>query len=509
MKKIIILIILLAVSSVGYLYREKIKTFVENKFNNRETQIIKVERSHPLEVETFNLGKDAASLTFTKSAMTSPSLSVNISPEIAGKITSVKVKVGDKVQKNQTLITLGDSLSTNISNAQLDALNQASDIIDRTKFLNDQFFRENVLSAQMGVISAKKAYKNTIITKENTEAIIDKQIESAELAIETSEQAYENAVESQNDLEDILDDLEDDLDDLEDSDSAESAAAAGALEKSISQTEAQLTAAENAKDMAKAQIKQSKLALEQLEETSNAQMDQLSYAIQQAFIQYKSSIKQFESAVTGLDMQDAGVDSQAVQTQSALNIAEITKSYQNVKSPITGTVIEIYAKEGNIAAPGQVLVKVENFDEISVKTSVNEKEAEFISVGDIVEIVSDRTLAGEIVSISPAPNAMTQKIDVEIRIKNPQGLSSNTFVNVKFTAVPIGGIFIPLESVFLDNDKKFVQIVGAKNAVKYVEITTGEIIDTFIEVVSGLTGTEKIITTKAKLLQEGDKVTTL
>ncbi|MFH1533776.1 MAG: efflux RND transporter periplasmic adaptor subunit [Nitrospirota bacterium] len=508
MKKFIAFIVLIAIVAGGYMYREDIENYINDLKNGttneklvRNKELL-LRELPPKEVEIFELGKDKITLNFTKTGTASASSTTHVSPQTTGLITKVYVEVGDNVEKNGILMTLGDSLSTDIADQQYLAAKAGLEAANSTLSLTKKINLESLDSAQLGIEAAKNSLENSKDTKIATNSLTSVQLDSAQLAVELAEDAYDDLKDDYNDAKDALEDLEDDYDDLQE-EQPEAVDALKQLAAAIAQAEAQVDALKSAKDNTKDGIEQADLGLEQTKKSLALQLDQLGFAIQATSTQYESTVNQLETLQLSTKLQELGIESQITQANSAYEIAKISKKYQDVRSPIDGTVTAISAEENNFASPGQVLVTIENLDKFTIKTSLNEDEAELVKAGDKVEIEGK---TGKIVSISPTLNQMTKKIDIEIEIDKTSKINSGSFVKISFSPSPKKNIFVPLNSIQLTPTGKIVNVIDNNYVVQYKEVETGQIIGNFIEITDGLKGNEKIIKTTTIYVEEGEKV---
>lgn len=466
-------------------------------------------------VEIYDLATERAKLSFQKSGITSASETAYVSPQIAGRITGINVKVGDQVRKGDNLITLGESLSTDLIDLQYQTALQGYNLAQNSQYYTGLTGETTLEAAQIGVQMAQKAYLNAIQNKDHSENILLEQYENAEIEVDNAKEAKDMAKDSEEDLEDLLDDLEDQLDELEDQiddltdpdATTELEAAKKELEAAISATESQLNAAESSGEIAKNREEQARNALSQLEETIEFQLNQLSFGILAARDQLELALRQFESAKAGIELQAIGAESQLLQATAGLESSELTKEQQTIKAPINGKITTIMAKEGNITAPEQILLKIENDQTLIVKTSINQQESELISVGDNVVVESDgKNAKGKVTSISPALNEMTKKLDVKIEITGTSNILIGSFAKIYFSPSTRQTLFIPINSVFPEEGKKFVHIVDSKNRIQKLEVELGKIVGEYAEILQGLRGNEQLIRTINNFLEENEKV---
>lgn len=246
-----------------------------------------------------------------------------------------------------------------------------------------------------------------------------------------------------------------------------------------------------------------------MEKTFISQTHQLDYAIEMALISYKNALNQLQAAQIAMGQQKVGAATQVLQAESGSKIANISSNLKYIKAPISGTVTSISATEGNFAAPGSTLIKLENTTALSLTVAVNSYEKSLIETGDKVTIESDysQTLEGQIISISPSLDSTTKKINVEILIENPQSLTPGSIVKAIFNQHSKKGIFIPLNSIYNGDEGQYVK-VAEEGKIIFKKVSMGQITGDYVEILAGLNGTEKIVTSSELFLDEGEKVKT-
>lgn len=467
------------------------------------------------EVQVFEIGREIPELYLEKSASSNSESIVKVSPQISGKVTNVNVKVGAIVKKGEVLITLGDSLNTDLVDLQYQTAQQANQLSEANKVVSQYAGDQTVDAAQIGITAAYNAYQNAIKSKDNTIALFQVQYDNSLIEVENAELSYDNARENLNAAEDTLNDTEYDLDDLRDRirvAAVEGIPALEATEKQLESTikglESQVRNAELAADIAKNRVTQAEIGVAQLSETYRSQFSQLNAGIQNAITQYNSAINQLESAEAAARLQAIGAESQSVQSQSAVNSAKISRDQKIISAPIEGKITAVNVEAGNMVAPGQVIIQIENDQILTISTSVNANEAKFIRYGDTVLIShNEETFEGTITAISPTLNPISKKVDIEIEVTKVRALPTGEFFRVALTVHPQNTFFVPLNSIFLENGTKHVRTIE-NNKVKYQEVSIGEIIGNYAEITMGVKPGDKVITTVEKFLKEGEKVTT-
>ncbi len=486
---------------------------IKGEIKNEEEKILRGKTEK--EVEIFEIGKNKPELYIEKTASSNAKSTVKVSPQINGQVIEIKVKLGEFVEKGATLITLGDSLNTDIIDLQYKTSEQSKRLSESNKTTTKYLGQQNIDAAQLGVVASRQSYENALKAKEDAISIFQTQYDNSLIEIENAKLSLESAQENLEAAEDNLDDTEYDLDDI--SDQIRTAppeqlptleATERQLENAVDSMESQVRNAELAVDLAQNRITQSEIALAKLSETYRSQFTQLNAGIESAVNQYHNAVNQLETIQASVQLQEIGAETQIIQSQSALDSARINKEQKNIKAPISGKITAINIEEGNQVSPGQILVQIENDQVLTLSTSVNSNEAKFIRFEDKAIIShNNEVFEGVITSINPTLNEISKKIDIEIEMIKTLNLPIGEFVKVALPVRPQKTFFIPLNSIFLEDGIKNVRIVE-DSKVKYQKISTGEIIEEYVEIIKGLKPGDKVITSVEKFLKEGEKVTT-
>jgi RND family efflux transporter MFP subunit len=401
-------------------------------------------------IEIFTVGVDQTPLSFTKSGQIESGTTAYVSPQIAGKITNISINVGDKVNKNQTLATLGDSLSTD--------------------------------SAQMNANLAKESLQKLYDTRFKTDYVAQTSIDSAIIGYYTAIDGLDAAIKSRDHAEELYeeqhDTLEDTLDDLKDLPNYK-------------------------KDPL---YKQTKSQLEQMEIGHEAQEDQLDLAIEMSKAQLEGAILAVEGVQAQYSLQFIQLDSTILQAETGADLAKLQAEARNIKSPIKGTISSIQAEEGNFTSPGQILLTVENIEELKVKTYLSPEESTLVKAGNLVSIsTSTSSTTGTINYISPTLS-LNGKAEVEITISDKKNLFSGEIIEVTFTP-NLGSIatLIPLNSLVIEDKHYFINTVATDKTIERKEVTIGQVLGNYVEILEGINFGEKVALSTV-FLREGEDI---
>ena len=95
---------------------------------------------------------------------------------------------------------------------------------------------------------------------------------------------------------------------------------------------------------------------------------------------------------------------EVLDSQTAMLIDQLKRC--SIKPPITGVILETYAKQGELTAPGKPLYKMANLDELTLKVYVSGAQLSAVKIGETVEVLIDKnekenqSLSGKITWIS-------------------------------------------------------------------------------------------------------------
>ena len=202
---------------------------------------------------------------------------------------------------------------------------------------------------------------------------------------------------------------------------------------------------------------------------------------------------------------------ESIQSASeSLRSAEISMQNQQdnmsnytITSPISGTIIEKDAKQGDALTSGSTLCVIYDLSYLEMVINVDELQIGALSVGQKVQLtadaVSDKTYVGTVtrVSMKGSSSGGTTTYPITIRIDDTgdllPGMNATAEIEVSSAsnalAVPNGSV-VRGNYVLVTKDSpsavNAVQDMTAPDGYVYVKITTGTSDDDYIEVASGL-----------------------
>lgn len=200
--------------------------------------------------------------------------------------------------------------------------------------------------------------------------------------------------------------------------------------------------------------------------------------------------------------------SRAAQAKAGLHTAQGQMRYATVTSPINGIVTQKLAMEGDIAAPGHPVLMVENPNKLQVQTTVPEALFKNLRTGQTVRVEIDGqegALTAKVARLSPAADPMTHTYMVKLDVTAP-GLKSGAFARVLFPSGDRQVLAVPKGALLDRAGIAGVFVVDAQGIAQYRMVRTGADLGDRIEILSGLTGGDRVVTGNAQAVNNGDKI---
>ena len=225
----------------------------------------------------------------------------------------------------------------------------------------------------------------------------------------------------------------------------------------------------------------------------------------------------------GLWAQQIGTEIQYLQAKNnydALrrNLATLNqqRALYNVVAPFGGSVDEVVPKLGEVVAPGSPVVRLTSSTGGKILADVSEAYGTSIKAGDKA-LVTIPDLGGEelpatVRVVSRAINATSRTFTVELRLNSAKAadLRPNMVATVRILNYNRpNATVIPVDLVQKDEQNSYVYVIGqegSRSVAKKRIIKTGNTYNGKVEVTSGLTATDKVISAGYQNLNEGQVV---
>ncbi len=250
-------------------------------------------------------------------------------------------------------------------------------------------------------------------------------------------------------------------------------------------------------------VAQARLGLQQAEEAmqnAKADFDRFENLYKDEVV----SRQQYEK----MKLNHAIATARAAQAKAGLATAQGQMRYATVTAPIDGVITQKLANEGDIAAPGQPLLRLENVARLQVATAVPEALYRGIKAGDVVPVEVDgvdKPISAKVTRLNPAADPMSHSYTIKLDLAAP-GLRSGAFARVLFPTGRRSVLTVPRAAVLERAGITGVFVVDAQGMAQYRMVRLGQEAEGRVEVLSGLNPGERVVTGNAAAVNNGDKV---
>ncbi|HTX76584.1 MAG TPA: efflux RND transporter periplasmic adaptor subunit [Terracidiphilus sp.] len=192
--------------------------------------------------------------------------------------------------------------------------------------------------------------------------------------------------------------------------------------------------------------------------------------------------------------------------------AAATAGYAEIRSPIDGFVTDRPLYAGETAAAGAPLITVMDTTVLLAKTHLAQSLVQRLKVGDDATATApgvDEPVPAKISMISPALDPGSTTVEVWLKINNNSGaLKVGTPVKVTVTGRSVANALkIPIGAVLTGQDgSKTVMVIASDGAAHSKPVTLGIQDGDDVQVLSGLSPADTVITSGSYGMDEGTKV---
>lgn len=184
-------------------------------------------------------------------------------------------------------------------------------------------------------------------------------------------------------------------------------------------------------------------------------------------------------------------------------------NYSRIIAPFSGIITRKLANIGDLATPGKPLLYIEQENNLQVLTNIPEAMILHIKKGDrlSVDIPSvELKIEGIVAEVSPIANPSSRSAPIKLNIAPDPRLRSGQFARVTLALEKAKTLTVPVSAVHSLGQMEIV-FVEHDNKAQLRLVRTGTKSDGNIEILSGLSENETIITEGNQPLLDGQPVT--
>ena len=223
---------------------------------------------------------------------------------------------------------------------------------------------------------------------------------------------------------------------------------------------------------------------------------------------YDDADARYQAAAAQLDLAKA----QHSQAQARLDELKINLSNTVISSPVNGFVAKRMLDPGAWVTPNSAFLSIVDIGVVRIVANVVEKDLRRISAGQQAAVEVDafpgEKFTGRVARVAPVLDPATRTAQIEVEIQNTQfRLKPGMYARVDFTVERrANALVIPANALVDVQGKRGVFRPAEGDIAKFQPIEVGLMDEKQVEIASGLAEGDRIVTTGATALKDGDKI---
>lgn len=203
-----------------------------------------------------------------------------------------------------------------------------------------------------------------------------------------------------------------------------------------------------------------------------------------------------ENAVSKQEMENATRGYRVVEANRKAVEAQL--SYTAVKAPFDGVITEKKVEAGELASPGQPLLKMEDSQRLRLEATVAEGDLKSVSRGDKIPVIIDalggQALVGTVSQILPAGDPHTHTFTVKVDLPTTAGLKTGMFGRFPLDRGTTQTILVPSTAVVERGELSSLYVVGPDHIARLRWVKPGRRFGNLVEILSGINEGERVLT---------------
>ena len=218
-------------------------------------------------------------------------------------------------------------------------------------------------------------------------------------------------------------------------------------------------------------------------------------------------VKKKIAASTELDKMEARLKDLFAQ----LKEAKLALSRTKIIAPISGRLNELKTELGDRLGVDKPVAQILQFEKVKVTVGIPESDVNAVfdlnEADIIIEALDKRRVKGTKIFLSRQPRDLARLYDLELVVQNPDGrILPGMFARVQVVYDTHENALLVPKSAILSEDTETWAFVIANGTVNKKSVSVGYTNSTHVEVVSGLSLDDIIVTTGLNSLKDGSKI---
>ncbi|MFV0419089.1 MAG: efflux RND transporter periplasmic adaptor subunit [Dysgonomonas sp.] len=214
-------------------------------------------------------------------------------------------------------------------------------------------------------------------------------------------------------------------------------------------------------------------------------------------------------------LQNTSMNAKVQMARQQMNEVNAMLSYTNIRAPFSGVVTQKMVDEGSMANPGIPILTIEQNGELQVIASIPENYIQYVKVGDVAKMELKSlgiTIDGKVSELSPSAFRTGGQYSMKLAIdtKDKENIRPGMYVNIlipnKTGENITSKIMLDKSSIVYRDQLTGVYVIDDQSQANLRWIRLGKTIGNQVEVLSGLSQNDKIVSKAEGKLYNGVKV---
>ncbi len=248
--------------------------------------------------------------------------------------------------------------------------------------------------------------------------------------------------------------------------------------------------------------------------------ENLSVDVQTAKEAYANALRdkqRYENAYKTGGVTQQQVDQAALNLKNAaarIQQANIKVADANLRSSINGVINKRMVEPGSVLAPGTKLFEIVDVSKLTLDIAVTETQIANLKVGDEVEVrasvIPDKSFKGKISFIAAkADESLNFPVKIEVANQADNTIKAGMYGTANFEFPQQAPAILIPRSAFIGGVSSNEIFVAKDGKSELRKVVSGRVLGDKIEIISGLTTGEEVITTGQINLINGSAITTI
>jgi multidrug efflux pump subunit AcrA (membrane-fusion protein) len=212
-----------------------------------------------------------------------------------------------------------------------------------------------------------------------------------------------------------------------------------------------------------------------------------------------------EQAKAGLRQAQAGTS----QAESEARAAQDVASYARVAAPFDGRVIRRSVEPGSLVSPGMPLFVVEDTSRYQLEVTLPAEAAASARKNATVRVQFDsfpeKPLSGKVAEIEAGADPASHTLKARIDLPKDSGIQSGIFGRAFFARGEKRALLVPVAALIDRGQLRGIYVVDNTGMIRWRLVTAGKMTGSQVEVLSGLSEGDVVVTNPGSQELEGKK----